>query len=138
MVAWLLSLVRRLPGSLDIVGLTIAIVVLAFVIWPGWLRQAREDGKLEERAVWINEQETARAKQDAAIAKAQTRIDAAETGMLAARAEAAVKTSELEAALAVERKANDEAGKVDASGNRCLPRRMPERVRRALNAFRDR
>lgn len=137
MGAWLLSLLRRVPGSLDIIALTIAIVVLAFVIWPGWLRQAREDGKLEERAAWQLKQEEAIAKRDAAVSVAQRKIDTAETDMLAARAAGALKVNDLETALAAERKANEAAGKTGAAGDRCVPRRMPERVRRALNAFRE-
>lgn len=137
MAAWLLSLVRRLPGSLDIVGLTIAIVVLAFAIWPGWLREAREDGAAQERLKWVALQEEATAKRDAAISVAQRKIDTAETEMLAARSANALKVNDLETALAAERKANEAAGNIGAAGNRCMPRRMPERVRRALNAFRD-
>ncbi len=135
---WLATLPGRALRSIDIIAIVIALGFLAMTTWPGWLRQAREDGKLEERASWQVKQEEATEKRDMAIAKAQMRIDKAETGMLAARAEVALKTSELEAALAAERKANEEAGKTDAAGARCLPRRMPERVRRALNAFRDR
>ncbi len=135
-MAWLLTLPARALRSADIIGMTLALCFLSVTVYPGWLRQARDDGARQERADWVEKQEEARAKQDAAIAAAQRRLDAAEKDMLAARADVAIKTSDLEAALAAERVANDEAGKTDAAGARCLPRRMPERVRRALNAFR--
>lgn len=135
-MTWLLTFPARALRSADIIGIVIGILLFAFVVWPGWLGQARDDGARQERADWVEKQEEARAKQDAAIAAAQRRLDAAEKDMLAARADVAIKSSELEAALAAERVANDEAGKTDAAGARCLPRRMPERVRRALNAFR--
>lgn len=116
---------------------SVALTVFAFVLWPGWLRQARDDGAREERLKWVAAQEEATAKHDAAVAKAQTKIDAAETAMLDARLISDVKISNLEAALTGAQGGGNENEKSAGNGNRrCLPRRMPDRVRNALNAFR--
>ena len=137
MMEWLLTLPGRALRSADIIGITIAAIVCAFVIWPGWLSRAREDGALEERGKWVAAQEEATAKRDAAVAKAQTKIDTAETAMLDARLNSDVKISELEKALAVAQGGRNENEKSAGEGNRrCLPRRMPDGVRKALNAFR--
>lgn len=116
---------------------SVALTVVAFVVWPGWLRQAREDGVREERAKWVEAQEKLIAARDAAIAKAQTKIDAAETAMLDARLTSDVKISNLEAALKAAQGGGNENEQSAGEGNRrCLPRRMPDGVRKALNAFR--
>lgn len=116
---------------------SVALTVLAFVVWPGWMRQAREHGVLEERAKWVEAQEKLIAARDAAVAKAQTKIDAAETAMLDARLTSDVKISNLEAALKAAQGGGNETEQAAGDGNRrCLPRRMPDGVRNALNAFR--
>lgn len=124
-------------GLLITAAASIALTVLAFVVWPGWMRQAREDGVLEERAKWVEAQEKLIAARDAAVAKAQTKIDVAETAMLDARLTSDVKISNLEAALRAAQGEKNEKGKTAGAGDRrCLPRRMPDGVRDALNAFR--
>ncbi len=116
---------------------SVALTVLAFVVWPGWLGQAREDGAREERAKWVEAQEKLIAARDAAVAKAQTKIDVAETAMLDARLTSGVKISNLEAALrAAQGGGNGNEESADEGNRRCLPRRMPDGVRNSLNAFR--
>ena len=91
----------------------------------------------EERAKWVEAQEKLIAARDAAVAKAQTKIDVAEIAMLDARLTSDVKISNLEAALKAAQGGGNENEKSAGEGNRsCRSRRMPDGVRGALNAFR--
>lgn len=139
-MAYLLDLLKRALQALDALlitsFLTAAIITFGFLVYPGWLGEAKEAGASAERLKWVAAKEEADAKRDAAISAAQRKIDDAESKMVLAQASNDLKINDLNAALAAERADN---AKVESAGDGvpvCKPRPMPERVRNALNAFR--
>lgn len=136
---FLTALARRIAAGWDMLLLGMAIVAFAFIVWPGWLWQAREAGALDERGKWQAAKEEAQAKHDAAVAATQRKLDAAETDLLASRAATAITVNDLNAALAAERaRYAAEKARQEASGKgACVPRdrAMPDSVRNQLNAL---
>lgn len=111
----------------DAILLAVALTVAAFVVWPGWLGDAREAGALSERLVWMEAQRKLAVKLEKERKAAQEKIDAAEIAMINTMAQGTIRLAELEQALAEER--------ADASSSAAVCPAMPSRVRDALNAI---
>jgi hypothetical protein len=131
LLIWLKSLPTKIFTSLDVILLAIALTVAAFMVWPGWLQQARESGALTERVKWQAEQDRAEAKRDRERIIAQGKVDDAEQALLDARIKTALQVNGLTQIIAEER-AKDATCK-PSDNNCCSP--MPDRVRDAINAI---
>ncbi|MCL6708609.1 hypothetical protein M8R20_16570 [Pseudomonas sp. R2.Fl] len=131
MLSHILSRLLAAVKAWDAIQLAVALTVFGFLVWPGWLNDAREAGALGERLVWMEKQRRMDIKLEADRKAAQAKIDAAELSMINAMAESAIRTSELERAIA-EEKAN---AKDDPVGGVAACPAMPERVRNALNGI---
>lgn len=127
MVAYFLSRLLVALRAWDAILLAVALTVMAFVAWPGWLREAREAGALSERLAWMEQQRRAELRREADRRAAQARIDRAEAAAINAMAQSAILRNDLETAIA---EADDEDG-----GGVARDCGLPERVRGALNAI---
>lgn len=129
--------ITRLRAALaawDVILLSVALTVAAFLVWPGWLRQAREAGALGERLVWQEKQRRSDLQREAERETAQAQIDLAERQLLDAQTAGAIRINELETAIAETRKSDDATAIAGAAGRpACGP--IPERVRSALNGI---
>ena len=130
-MAYLLTRIRASVAAWDVILLAVALTVAAFVIWPGWLRQAREAGALSVRLEWMEKQRRAAIDAEKARQEAQAKIDAAERQLVNRQIEASIERDDLLSAIKEARESN--ADQTDDSGAVCRP--MPDRVRNALNAI---
>lgn len=111
-------------------------VVAAFVsVVLGWhlsaVSKAKDAGRAEIRIEWAEANRKAELQALDRQKQQQTKIDAADAELARQRTETAVKTSDLETALAAEREKRNEKG-----APVCLSPPMPDSVRNALNSIR--
>ncbi|HLP67936.1 MAG TPA: hypothetical protein VK181_10500 [Rhizobium sp.] len=130
-MAYLLTRLRAAIAAWDVILLAVALTVAAFIVWPGWVRQAKEAGALSVRLEWMEKQRRAAIDAEKIRQEAQAKIDAAERQLINRQIEASIERDDLLSAIKEERESN--ADKTDDNGAACRP--MPDRVRNALNAI---